>query len=120
MILGLFDFEGITTASSWVHAGLPFRLEGGENDEGRELDQDLAHLQDVYNEYHQGSGKDWLEASEKGFFSRRFGFTPNHEVKFWATPCMERWVDERLAFFAEHPGLSKKFRMPQNTLKQEI
>jgi hypothetical protein len=39
------------------------------------------------------------------FFPRRFGFTLNHEVKFWATPCMERWLDERLAFVAEHPGL---------------
>lgn len=34
----------------------------------------------------------------------------------WFTPCIERQADERLAFFAEHPGVG----MPQKTLEQEI
>ena len=100
-------------------AGLPFWLEG-EDDEGEELDQDLAHLHDVFNETIKARGKigkEWLEASEKDFLFRDFAFMLNNRVHIWATtPFMERWVDERLAFDVGHPGVG----MPQKILDQEI
>ena len=67
---------------------------------------------------HDKAGEGWLEAPEKGEPFRNFAALLEYEVQVWATPTMERCVDERLAFAAKkNPGsgcqsrvLKKRFR----------
>jgi hypothetical protein len=55
-------------------------------------------------------GEDWLSASEKGALFRNFAYLLDHQVHIWASPDMERWVDERLAFAKKYPGVGMQRR----------
>ena len=117
-VLGLIDFEETTTAPLWMCAGIPYWLEDEEDNDAAK-NQDLTHLRGIFNETIKANGKvgeEWLEASEKGELFRNFAALLEYEVQVWATPTMERWVDQRLAFAAKNPGVG----MPEETLEEMI
>jgi len=117
-VLGLIDFEGTTTAPLWMCARFPLWIAHHETDEKPE-DKELAHLRGIFSETVRAQGKigeDWLNASAKGALFRNFAFLLDYQVHIWASPDMERWVDERLAFGEKHPGVG----MPEKNLDEMI
>lgn len=117
-VLRLIDFEETTTAPLWMCAGFPRWIAHHETDENAE-DEELAHLRGLFSETVKAQGKigeDWLSASEKGALFRNFAHMLEYQVDIWASPSMEQWVDERLAFAKKHPGVG----MPRKKLGEMI
>lgn len=120
-VLGLIDFEGTTTAPLWMCAGHPYWVEEDEED-GRGEKDERARLRDVFNETIKAQGRigeEWLETSEKGRFFRNFAAMLDYQVQVWARPFMERWVDERLAFAAKHPGVGLRERSLEDEVEEQ-
>jgi len=106
-VLGLIDFEETITAPLWMCAGFPFWMDHHQADEKPE-DEELAHLRGIFRQTVKAQGKigeDWLSATETGALFRDFAFMLDYQVQIWASPSMEQWVDERLAFAKKHPGI---------------
>lgn len=117
-VLGLIDLEGTTTAPLWMCAGLPYWLEDVENSGGEE-NRELAHLRQVFTstiKAEGGIGAEWLALAEKGELFRQFGSKLDCQILFWASKDTEKWVDRRLLFAIQNPGVG----LPELTVEEEL
>jgi hypothetical protein len=117
-VLGFIDFEGTTTAPLWMCTEPPYWLEQVEesNDEER---RELTHLRQVFTRTIEAEGEigaEWLALAEKGELFREFGFKLECQILFWASKNTEKWVDRRLAFAVQKPGVG----LPELTAEEEV
>jgi hypothetical protein len=115
---GLIDFEATTTAPLWMCTEIPHWLddiEGGDEEENKEK----AHLREVFQDAirREGEvGEEWISVCEQGQWFRKFGNITTHQVQVWASKEMEEWVDERLEFASQFPGVGLR----EKTLEEDI
>lgn len=116
-VTGFIDFEGTTTAPLWMCARRPYWIEDDDDDDETEAKDENAHLRNIFDETIKAQGKigeEWLEVSEKGRLFRWFSSKLDYNAPVWAS--LDRWVDERLAFAAEHPGVGLR----EKTIDEDI
>jgi hypothetical protein len=116
--MGLIDFEATTTAPLWMCAATPFWLDNNEDEDEAE-NLNLAHLREIFDrtiKQEGETGEEWLELSGRGRWFRDFGFMLEYRVRVWANEEMRKWVDERLAFAREFPGIG----LSERTLEEEM
>ena len=117
-LMGLIDFEATTTAPLWMCATTPFWLDDNE-DEDKSENLNLAHLREIFNHTIKEEGEtgdEWLELSERGRWFRDFGFMLEYRVRVWASEEMRKWVDERLTFAKQFPGIG----LSERTLEEDM
>jgi hypothetical protein len=105
-VTGIIDFEGATIAPLWECALLPRWLqepgdpestyEGGPAEIRRTLR--ALFIEKIGNE-------EWKVFYEQGKPFRLFSDRLQLELGVWASDDMEAWVDERLAWAKDHPGV---------------
>ena len=107
---GLIDFEGTTLSPLWTCATIPRWLQHPDDPESSyeggppEL---RAELRKVFiDSLGDGEGKvEWMKAYEDGRPYRRLTDRLSFLLGVWASDATEQWVDERLAWAKEHPGM---------------
>jgi len=105
-VTGIIDFEGATIAPLWQCALLPRWLQNPEDPESTyeggsaESRQALRalFLEKVRNE-------EWKVLYEQGKPFRLLSDRLQLKLAVWASDDMEAWVDERLAWAKDHPGV---------------
>jgi hypothetical protein len=105
--MGLIDFEATTTAPLWMCAAIPSWLDNFEGEDEPE-NANLAHFREIFNytvKQEGETGEEWLELSQRRKWFRDFGFILEYRVQVWGSEEMRKWVDDRLAFAREFPGI---------------
>jgi hypothetical protein len=107
-VTGLIDFESTTVAPVWDAASIPrFLLPGcdefGFSEGGDDSEKEI--LLAVFLDTMRRVCPAWIEAEEKGRPFRELTKRHGYEARVWALPVLESWVDERLAWANDQPGV---------------
>jgi hypothetical protein len=105
-VAGIIDFEGATIAPLWECALLPRWLQDPDDPEGMYEGGSLACRQTLRTRFLDKVGDgEWRRVYESG---RPFRLLRNHlcwQMTVWATEEMKEWVNERLSWAKDHPGV---------------
>ncbi|KIK00510.1 hypothetical protein K443DRAFT_665055 [Laccaria amethystina LaAM-08-1] len=105
-VTGLIDFEGTTTAPLWECALLPRLLQHSDDPEATpEGGDDVTRqaLRAVFMD--KVANGQWNVLCELGKPFRQLSDRLSFRVDVWASEYMESWVEERLVWAQEHPGI---------------
>lgn len=105
-VTGIIDFEGATIAPLWECAVLPRWLQDPDDPESTYEGGSTASRQALRALFLEKVGNvEWKKLYEWGKPFRLFSDRLDFQVGVWASEGMEAWVDERLAWATDHPGI---------------
>lgn len=105
-VTGLIDFEGATIAPLWECALLPRWLQDPEDPESS-CEGGSAESKQILRELflEKTGNEEWKMLYEQGKPFRLLSDRLEFQVAVWASDDMEAWVDERLTWAKDHPGV---------------
>jgi hypothetical protein len=109
-VTGFIDFEAATIAPLWECAVIPRWLQDADDPESSYeggTSEERGVLRAVFLSVMEGSARypEWREAYEVGRPFRRLTDLLCFQVNVWASNDHEIWVDKRLEWAKNHPGI---------------
>jgi len=105
-VTGIIDFEGTTIAPLWECALVPrWLLDPDDDDESMYEGGSAESRQPLRELFLEKVNEEWKVLYEQGKPFRRLSFRLRLQVFCWSQKDMEEWVDERLAWAKDHPGV---------------
>ena len=104
-VTGIIDFEGTTIAPLWECALLPRWLIDPDDPESSYEGGSAESRHKLRARFLEKVGNEWKVLYEQGKSFRLFCDRLQFQVGVWASDDMEAWVDERLAWAKDHPGV---------------
>ena len=104
-VTGIIDFEGTTIAPLWECALLPRWLQDPDDLESSYEGGSAEIRQTLRARFLEKVGNEWKVLYEQGKPFRLLCDRLQFQVGVWASDDMEAWVDERLAWAKDHPGV---------------
>ncbi len=103
---GIIDFEGTTIAPLWECALIPRWLQHPDDEESSYEGGSAESRQTLRALFLEKVGnEEWKVLCERGKPFRRLSGRLIFQVLVWASDDMEAWVDERLEWSKDHPGV---------------
>ncbi|KAF8812755.1 hypothetical protein BYT27DRAFT_7086344 [Phlegmacium glaucopus] len=105
-VTGIIDFEGATISPLWECALLPRWLQDLDDPEGMYEGGSLECRQTLRTRFLDKIGDgEWRTVYESGRPYRLLGDHLFWQIAVWADRGMEQWVNERLSWAKDHPGV---------------
>jgi len=106
-VTGIIDFEGATIAPLWECALLPRWLQDPDDPESTYEGGSAESRQTLRTLFLEkvGNDEEWKMLYELGKPFRLLSDRLHLQVGVWASDDLEAWVDERLAWAMDHPGV---------------